>query len=290
MNKKVALLGPNGFLGKKFKLFFQNQKVNLISVDRKTCDLTNINNLFAFLKTLKPDYIINCAGYTGKPNVDACEKNKEKCWISNVTIPRYLSEVCNSLSIKYIQISSGCVYSGSKWKNGFKESDEPNFSFDKPPCSYYSGTKAVMESLLSKDKYAYICRLRIPFNEIPNHKNYITKLINYDTLLNAQNSLSNIDEFISACQYLVDKECETGIYNITNTGSITTKEAVKYINKYITDKKFKFFKNDEEFYSTAAITPRSNCVLDNKKLRDTGFKIKDIHQSFELAAKNYIKI
>jgi UDP-glucose 4,6-dehydratase len=86
---------------------------------------------------------------------------------------------------------------------------------------------------------------------------------------------------------LISKDCPTGIYNITNTGYVTTKQVTEIINKYLTNKEFSFFKNDEEFYSTTAQTPRSNCVLNNDKLINTGFNIKSVQDSLENAIKNY---
>jgi UDP-glucose 4,6-dehydratase len=287
---KILILGSNGFIGNSFNKFLQNKNCQVITINRNNCDLLNKDSFYNLLKEINPNYIINCAGYTGKPNVDACEINKKFCWQGNVTIAKYLSDICNTLNIKYIQISSGCIYSGSKGEYGFTENDEPNFCFDHQPCSYYSGTKAIMEDLLKKDKNAYLCRLRIPFNHISNPKNYITKLINYNTLLDARNSLTNIDDFLEACYYLIVKECDTGIYNITNTGSITTKEVTKLINKYITDKEFNFFENEEQFYSIAAKTPRSNCVLDNSKLIKTGYVIDNIQDSILKSIKNYSTI
>jgi len=284
---KIIILGSNGFIGNYFYKFLQNRNCEVNAVNRTDCNLLDKDAFYSLLKESNANYIINCAGYTGKPNVDACETDKQACWQGNVTIAKYLSDICGSLNAKYIQVSSGCVYSGTKGLNGFTEEDEPNFCFDHQPCSYYSGTKAVMEDLLKKDPNAYLCRLRIPFNHLSTPKNYITKLINYNTLLDAENSLTNIDEFVEACYYLIAKGCDTGIYNITNTGSITTKQVTKLINKYITDKKFSFFESEEEFYSSAAKTPRSNCILDNSKLRRTGFDIKNIEVSIEQSIKNY---
>jgi UDP-glucose 4,6-dehydratase len=284
---KILILGSNGFVGNNFNKFLQNKNCEVEAINRNDCDFLNKDAFFKLLKEINANYIINCAGYTGKPNVDACELNKESCWQGNVTLAKNLSDICFTLNTRYIQVSSGCIYSGTKGKYGFTEYDEPNFCFDHQPCSYYSGTKAVMEDLLKKDHNAYLCRLRIPFNHISTPKNYITKLINYNTLLNAENSFTNIDDFLEACYYLITKVCDTGIYNITNTGSMTTKEVTKLINKYITNKKFDFFKNEEEFYSIAAQTPRSNCVLDNAKLRKTGFNLKNIQDSMEESIKNY---
>lgn len=284
---KILILSSEGFIGANFNKFLQNKNCEISLLNRKDCDFLNKDDLFNKIKIINPLYIINCAGYTGKPNVDSCELNKEACWNGNVTIVKYLSDICHTLNTRYIQIASGCIYSGNKNKHGFTENDEPNFSFDHQPCSYYSGTKAIMEDILKCDSNVYICRLRIPFNNIAHPKNYITKLINYNKLLNAENSLTNIDDFLEACFYLLKNGVDTGIYNITNTGSITTKEVTTLISKYIIDKKFEFFKDENEFYSVAAKTPRSNCILNNSKLIKTGFKIDNIHDSILKSIKNY---
>ena len=53
-------------------------------------------------------------------------------------------------------------------KNGWRrvtEDDDPNFSFRSPPCSFYSGSKALGEEVLEGAENCYIWRLRIPFNQ-----------------------------------------------------------------------------------------------------------------------------
>ena len=50
--------------------------------------------------------------------------------------------------------------------HGFTETDPPNFSFRDPPCSFYSGTKALGEEAIAGIGQSYIWRLRIPFDEI----------------------------------------------------------------------------------------------------------------------------
>lgn len=287
---KIVLLGYKGYVGEKFYKYLIEKDIEIYALSRDNFNFLDYNKLYQIIKNVEPNYIINAAGYTGRPNVDACEKNQVSCWQGNVTLPKIVSEISNHLKIKYIQLSSGCIYKGMKYGKGFTEDDKPNFCFDQPPCSYYSGTKAIAEDILKNDPYAYICRLRIPFNHEKDSKNYITKLLNYNTLLNATNSLSNIDEFIDACFYLLINECSTGIYNITNTGSIDTFDVTKLLNKYITKKAFNFFKDEEQFYSQAAITPRSNCVLDNSKLIKAGFNIKNVEDSLLNSIQKYHNI
>jgi len=40
--------------------------------------------------------VINCSGYTGVPNVDACEDNKELCYNYNVLYPLNVVKICNA--------------------------------------------------------------------------------------------------------------------------------------------------------------------------------------------------
>jgi dTDP-4-dehydrorhamnose reductase len=58
---------------------------------------------------------------------------------------------------------------------GFTETDTPNFSFRDPPCSFYSGTKALGEEAMAGIGQSYIWRLRIPFDEFDNARNYLSK-------------------------------------------------------------------------------------------------------------------
>ena len=83
-------------------------------------------SLFNSLKTEfnnhEQKWLVNCVGYTGKPNVDACESDKQTCWDLNVTFPTILADFCLQNNIKVINISSGCIYDGSK---NYTEEDDP---------------------------------------------------------------------------------------------------------------------------------------------------------------------
>ena len=67
---------------------------------------------------------------------------------------RFLVQVCELNDVPLVHVSSGCIYSGDKGEDadgnkiGFTEEDVPNFSYDQPPCSFYSGSKALGEEVL----------------------------------------------------------------------------------------------------------------------------------------------
>jgi dTDP-4-dehydrorhamnose reductase len=241
--------------------------------DKKLLSNFIVNNNISF--------VINSAGFTGKPNVDACETEKYECLQGNAVLPGIIREVCEDLKIRWGHVSSGCIYSGRRPDGGgWQEDDKPNFSFRSPPCSFYSGTKALGEEVLAGAENCFVWRLRIPFNHKANPRNYLQKLLNYENLLEAENSVSHLEEFCQKCIECFTKDIEPGIYNMTNPGSITTSQVTEWIiEEGLTDKKFNFFKSEDEFMKKAAKTPRSNCVLDTNKAGKAGIGMRPVEEA-----------
>jgi dTDP-4-dehydrorhamnose reductase len=285
----ILLLGGSGYIGQAFKKFLQATEIDFISLARASVDYTQPETLVAFLRDKQPSFLINCAGYTGKPNVDACEDHKAECLFGNAVLPGIISQACMSTGTPWGQVSSGCIYNGRRADGaGFTEEDPPNFSFRANNCSFYSGTKDLGEEILADDTNCFVWRLRIPFNEIDSPRNYLTKLMRYERLLRAENSLSKLDEFVRGCYACWKRRIPFGIYNMTNPGTVTTDEVVDLIQTSgVAQKDFKFFEDDDEFMRIAARTPRSNCVLDSRKLTRAGIELTEVHQAIAEALKNW---
>jgi len=275
------LLGGTGYVGNAFQKYLSAQAIPFQNVHRVECDYTNKDQLDKLIKDLQPSFLINCAGYTGKPNVDACELHRSECLAGNSVFPGTIREVCESHQLTWGHVSSGCIYTGRRADgSGFTEDDPPNFSFRTNNCSFYSGTKALGEEALEGVENCYIWRLRIPFDHRNGSRNYLTKLINYARLLEAENSITHLDEFARCAIECHTKKVPYGTYNVTNTGFVTTREVTQLIKTYLYPKKeFDFFASEDEFMKIAAKTPRSNCVLDNSKLLSTGIEIREVHDA-----------
>ena len=82
--------------------------------------------------------------------------------------------------------------------HGFTETDAPNFTFRDPPCSFYSGTKALGEEAIAGVGQSYIWRLRIPFDEFDNARNYLSKVQRYAKVYDNVNSISHRGDFVRA--------------------------------------------------------------------------------------------
>ena len=281
------IIGSTGYVGSKIFHFLTKNERNVIGISRSEIDYTNPKILKEFLRSKKPRFLINAAGYTGKPNVDACELAKADCLDGNSVLPGTIRQVCEELKITWGHISSGCIFSGRRSDGGgWTEDDSPNFSFRSPPCSFYSGTKALGEEVLEGAENCYILRLRIPFNGQSSPRNYLQKLLNYDSLLEAENSVSHLDEFCQKCVECIEKEVEPGIYNMTNSGSITTRQVTDWLaEEGVTDKEFKFFENENHFMENAAMTPRSNCVLDTSKAERAGIGMSPVEEAIRDSMK-----
>jgi len=145
----------------------------------------------------------------------------------------------------------------------------------------------VGETVVRKWEKNYIWRLRIPFEQYNNARNYISKMIRYDKALQAENSISNKQEFVNACIEMVLKKVPYGIYNVTNTGYITTDKLIEKLKKTIAkDKQFTLI-DEQELYNGLAVAKRSNCVMDNSKLLSTGIKMRSVDEAIDYCLNNW---
>ena len=280
-----VVLGGAGFIGTAIRRELRRRRMPVWSLARSVVDYTRPEVLLEHLRGRPVRCVINAAGFTGQPNVDACEVAKTECLAANALLPGTIRAVCEELQIPWGHVSSGCIYAGSRADgSGFRETDPPNFSFRQNNCSFYSGCKALGEELLEGAERCWIWRLRIPFNHQQSERNYLSKLLRYSRLLDARNSLSQLDEFAAACVDCIERQVPYGVYHLTNPGSVTTRDVVRMIQQAgLSRKEFSFFESEEEFMKVAAKTPRSNCVLDTEKAAAAGLVMTPVEEALRRA-------
>lgn len=281
--KRLLILGHTGYIGQAFVAEAQRRGWSYCLPTRDQYD--SYESLAALASDF--DFLINCAGYTGKPNVDACEDKRAETILGNVVLPHTIANACRDAGITWGHVSSGCIYNGPSEHFAWTEDDEPNFSFRSPPCSFYSGTKALAEELLINEP-CYIWRLRIPFDHIDGPRNYLSKIQRYAKVYNNTNSISHRGDFAKACLDLYEIGAPIGIYNVVNPGYVTTMEVVDRIKKHLgLSRKFEFWADDNEFYAKGAKALRSNCVLDTRKILKTGVHIRPVEEALDDALSNW---
>jgi dTDP-4-dehydrorhamnose reductase len=207
-----------------------------------------ISHIDAFRYLKEYDVVINCAGVTGIPNVDACENDRNGTVMGNAVYPILLQQECEKHGVRFAHFSSGCIYTGIIED----VNATPNFF-----GSIYSVSKGVSDSYL-KDK-GLIFRIRMPFTGVDESKNYLTKVYNYAKNAklydSGQNSLTHLDEAIDVACDLVLENASYGAYNLVHDGSITMRELASLMN--LDDAKW--FTEDE--FAKATRAGRSTCVI-----------------------------
>jgi dTDP-4-dehydrorhamnose reductase len=312
----IVLLGATGYVGQALAEAMHRRKLPFLSVARSEVDYASPPGLRDYLRRTKPAFVINAAGFTGKPNVDACEARPAETLAGNALFPLALAMACAEADIPWGHVSSGCIYSGclverdGLWVaekdvnlpevrrlaieaphrlRGFDESMAPNFSFRDGPCSFYSGSKALGEEAIAGIGRHYVWRLRIPFDHRDGARNYLSKLIRYERVYDALNSLSRLDDFAEACLDCIVQGVPFGTYNVVNPGFVSAREVVEKIRHGLRlSREFRYWEGDREFYRTGAAALRSNCLLDPSKLLRAGVRLRPVGEALDQAIAHWV--
>ena len=280
---KILLFGGNGYIGSEF--VSQLDPISGIQLIRLPSRNHSFRELEKTIFSIKPHVIINCAAYVGGNSIANCENHKDQAIQSNIIFPQMLGEICSVHDIIFGHMSSGCVFNGYPI-GGYEEEDVRTMTFNSM-CSFYTGTKAMAEDCLNDVKKKYIWRIRLPFDEIDHPRNYLTKLMRFEKLVVALNSLSNRKELVNACIECIMKSVPFGTYHVTNPGGIRSDEITVMMRNILKiDKDFQYFESVESFNKTGTI-PRSNTLLNTDKLASVGIMMTPVHESVGKCLKNW---
>lgn len=113
---KLIIFGTTGMLGSQIlKQFSKDKKFKIYEMNRKNkkksikINLEKKEKLLNKIKSIKPDYIINCIGWIKQKKID-----QKKAYSVNSEFPLFLSQLAILFNYKLIHISTDCVFSGSK--------------------------------------------------------------------------------------------------------------------------------------------------------------------------------
>ena len=122
---KILLFGSTGMLGRyMFQVLTDHDKYNVICINRADYDIRqdSWNKLNTIIKQLAAnDVIINCAGIIPQKT----DSSDYKSYIMvNTLFPHKLNEYAKERNIKFIHITTDCVFDGKK--GNYVECSKPN--------------------------------------------------------------------------------------------------------------------------------------------------------------------
>ncbi len=311
----IVVLGASGYIGQAFCRELCMRGIPFIPLSRAAFDYTHFYLLLQYLRKIRPALLINASGYCGRPNVDECEEARRETLQANTLLPQIVVRACLMTNVPWAHISTGCIYTGAKVLDkggarvepnlnrprvrnlfasnperfrGFSETDEPNFSFRNTSFNFCSGTRALAEEVLKGLGQGYIWRAMIPFDERDVPCNFLSRIQRYPKVFDHVTSLSHLGDFVRACLALWERHAPFGTYNVANPGAVTTRQVVGMIQRILKpDRWFKYWADNDEFYTHGAKALRSNCILNVTKLSCAGVHVRHVQEALEDSLRHW---
>jgi len=268
MSAVYLVFGKNGWIGGKL--------IELLKEQGKTFHLAesrsyNRESVEKELDLYKPTHVLNAAGVTGRPNVDWCEDHKSETVRTNVIGCLNIADLCAERGIHHLLYATGCIFEYDETHviggPGFTEDEAPNFH-----GSYYSHTKAMVEDMLKVFPTTCTLRVRMPISDDLSPRNFLTKIIKYDKVVNIPNSMTVLTELLPVSLVMAERGL-TGIYNFCNPGAISHNECLELYKKYV-DPDYTWANFTVEEQALILKAGRSNNTLDHTKL--TSGRIRNV--------------
>ena len=163
-------------------------------------------------------HIINCIG-------SADTRKCEDPFFWNETIhlngmlPILLSKACHELGMKFVHISTGCVYD---------QNNEPQKEdgFLVSHCKYVV-SKLTAEFGCDPEK-DLIIRPRLYFSATPNKNNLLNKMHRFTRFLTEVNSYTSVETIVESVTALLENDC-VGVYNVANRGYLSMVDIAKMV-------------------------------------------------------------
>ena len=267
---KILVLGKDGQLGQSLQKTFKNNKANTL-FSKEDLDISDYKNLKKKITQINPDVLINASAFT---QVDDAEIYKQDAKKINQIAPGHIANLCKSLDILLIHISTDYVFNG-ELKRPYTEEDETN------PINHYGLTKLNGErSIINSNCKYIIIRTSWVYSEFG--KNFLKTMYNMHdqnkelNIINDQVGCPTYAIHISEAIFKIinnqNLEKSVGVYNFCGDTSISwmdfAKLIYKYINKDKTISRNKILGIKSSDYNSRAIRPKYS-VLDCKKIQDT---------------------
>lgn len=198
----------------------------------------------------------------------------------NLWGPLVLSHLCGRSGVHLTYLGTGCLF---HYDEEHKVGGEP-FHEDSPPNffgSSYSTVKGFTDRImhLMFTDTTLNCRIRMPITADNSPYNFITKIANYERVVNIPNSMTVLPELIPVMVKLaVDRV--TGTVNLTNPGAMSHNEVLDLYKRHV-DPGYTYVNFTVEEQNKILLSTRSNNCLDTTRLESLAPGVDDVRTAVE---------
>ena len=276
---RVLITGANGLLGQKLvRLFLTDHRYEIIATSLNPArfdtskdtltfhqlDISKPDEVSGLIKKTGPEIIIHTAAIT---QVDDCELDPEKCWVTNVDGTRNIAMSASDNGAFLIHLSTDFIFDGED--GPYSENDGPN------PISKYGESKleseGVVQSLL--ENYAIIRTVLV--------YGYLNDLTRSNIVLWVKNSLEKgekirvvtdqlrtptlVEDLALGCKLIADKRTK-GIFHISGKDLLSPYDmAIKTARHFQLDEGLIHRANAANFTQQAKRPPKTGFIIDKAK-------------------------
>jgi dTDP-4-dehydrorhamnose reductase len=213
---RIMVTGAEGQLGRALCRQLGEQA---IPCNRRSLDVTDVDQVRSMLDQLRPAAIINCAAYT---NVDLAETQPDLCWAINAHAVAKLAGECERTGATLVQVSTDYVFGADSLRTTpYSENDRPG------PQSVYAQSKLEGEQNAALCQRHFVVRTCGLFGLTARRSNFVEtmlRLANEGSLLrvvNDQKCTPSYASHLAAAVLFLLQTAEYGAYHIVNQGETT---------------------------------------------------------------------
>jgi dTDP-4-dehydrorhamnose reductase len=269
---RVAVAGARGQLGAAIVHEFAPAH-DTIGLARADLDITDDPAVLATIGRIKPDVIINCAGYN---DVDGAEDHPVEALNANAFATRALAHAAAAHGAILVQYSSDFVFDGTK-PEPYVEDDRPN------PRSVYAASKLLGEWFASDAPCGYVMRVESLFGQAPGGPSpkgsvggMVKRLLAGDEVVAFADrtvSPTYIIDAARATRQIVEGRAPAGLYHCVNSGHGTWLDLARELALHL-EVPARLVPKAFADVTLRASRPQF-CALSNEKLRAAGAPMPD---------------
>jgi dTDP-4-dehydrorhamnose reductase len=176
---RAVITGAGGQLARELERTAPRH-IEVHSLKRATCDITELSAIQRIIGKLKPDVVINTAAFTA---VDQAETERDRAFAVNEGGARNVAKVCATMGATVVQISTDFVFDGTR-STPYPVDAAPS------PINVYGASKLAGEAAVRGSGASYvILRCGWLYSAMPG--NFLTKILGH---LQSRRSLRVVDD------------------------------------------------------------------------------------------------
>lgn len=280
---RVLVTGAEGQLGRCIQRASVSTEDSYIFADIAELDITNRQQVLAYIANNQIDIIINCAAYT---NVEQAEEEEQKAYRLNATAVGYLAEAAKANDALLVHISTDYVFMGGCCAVLTEESHPQ-------PLNAYGRTKLAGEEAVKASGCHYII-VRTAWLYSEYGKNFVRTMLR---LTAEKEAINVVDDQLGTPTYAGDlaealvriiseRNFREGLYHYTNLGECSWWQFAKEIARLAGHEKCDIRPCTTAEYPTKARRPQSAVLDKSKFIRTFNIAIPEWQNSLDICINN----